>query len=404
LVAESLWIVTPWYPSPSKPFGGAFVRSMALAAAPLVDETTVLHLDEWPLPAGRRVQRRIRADLTNLTRGRSSRPVPQRSAEGEVVRLPIPVVSKSPYALAADHATRVLGDYLDGGSIDADIVHAHVGLPAGLAAVRLAKPGARVIVTEHATFLSKMLARDDGRRAYGEVIERCSAFLCVSQLLRDEVVAAFPEHRDKVHVVPNAVPFEGIPERHEPVRALRRWLYVGSLQERKGVRHLLEAFALCALDDSELRLTFVGGGPQEGTLAARVEQLGLQDVVTFVGPVQPDEIFAYYLDNELLVHPSRYETFGMTVIEAVATGLPVLVTRCGGPEETLGGLDGAAGELVDVGDGPLELVAGFRRLSSAMDRLDLHRARQVLETRYGYPAIEAALRPYYRPDAAPQEV
>jgi glycosyltransferase involved in cell wall biosynthesis len=403
-VPESLCIITPWYPSPSKPFGGAFVRSMALAATPLVDRVTVIHLDEWPLPAGRRVQRQVRGDLTKLTRGRTSRPAPRPSEEGEVVRLPVPVVPKSPYALAAAAATRVLGDYLDGGRLDADIVHAHVGLPAGLAAVRLARPGARVIVTEHATFLSKMLAREDGRRAYGEVLARCSAFLCVSELLRDEVLQAFPEHHQKVHVVPNAVPFEGIPERHEPVRALRRWLYVGSLQERKGVRHLLEAFALCALDDPELRLTFVGGGPQEESLEARVRQLGLDDAVTFVGAVQPDEIFAYYLGHDLLVHPSRYETFGMTVIEAVATGLPVLVTRCGGPEETLGELDGTAGALVDVGEGPVELVAGYRRLAAAIDRLDLHRARQILETRYGYPAIEAALRPHYRPDDAPQEV
>lgn len=401
-MGDSLCILTPWYPSPVKPFGGAFVRSMATATLGLAPDPLIIHLDEWPLPAGPRVQRQVRTDLEALLRSPTARPKPVPADPGRVLRVPVPIVPRSPYALAAEAHTRTLAAALDSGTIDADVIHAHVALPAGLAAVRLARPGARVIVTEHATFLSKVLARDDGRDAYREVLEGCTAFLCVSELLRDEVLETFPQYADKVHVASNAIPFSGIPMRSEPVTELRRWLYVGSLQERKGVRHLLEAFAICHLERPDLTLTLVGGGPQEAELAERVAQLGLTDAVDLRPPVEPDEVFPIYLSHDLLVHPSRYETFGMTIVEAVATGMPVLVTRCGGPEESLAGIESDAGRLVDVGDGPYELVRGFRDLSRGMAELDLAHARAVLEDRYGYPAIARTLRPFYV-DAAPSE-
>jgi glycogen(starch) synthase len=78
----------------------------------------------------------------------------------------------------------------------------------------------------------------------------------------------------------------------------------------------------------------------------------------------------------------------MTVVEAVAAGMPVLVTRCGGPEETLAGIEAAAGELVAVEESDASLVEGYRRLRDRFpDGLDLTRAQQVLNDRYGYPAV-----------------
>jgi glycosyltransferase involved in cell wall biosynthesis len=393
-VAEHLTIVTPWYPSRSKPFGGAFVRSQALALQGHVGGIDVIHLDEWPLPAGARVQSRIREDALRLLRG-PARPRSVARAEGDVLRVPVPVVPRSAYELAAEHAVEALQAVLPTGRIEADVVHAHVGLPAGLAAVRCARPGAKVIVTEHATFLDRMIATPDGRAAYAEVLEGCSAFVAVSQLLRDQLVAEFPDHAGKVVVIPNVVPFERIPVRPRPVESPRRWLYLGSFQERKGVRHLLEAFAVCHLDDPTIELTMVGGGPQQSLLRERVTELGLEGAVRVEGPVGPDEVYDLYHAHDLLVHASRYETFGMTIIEALASGMAVLVTRCGGPEETLAGVEDRAGALVDVGDGVIELVQGYRDLVARFDQLDLPAVREVLAGRYGLESVGTQLRDLY---------
>lgn len=93
-------------------------------------------------------------------------------------------------------------------------------------------------------------------------------------------------------------------------------------------------------------------------------------------------------EHDLLVHPSRYETFGVVIIEALAAGMPVLITRSGGPEQTLAGIEADAGEFVDVEDAPDALVAGFRRLRSRFPAgLDQVRARRVLADRYGYDAV-----------------
>jgi glycogen(starch) synthase len=97
----------------------------------------------------------------------------------------------------------------------------------------------------------------------------------------------------------------------------------------------------------------------------------------------------------VLVHASRRETFGMTVVEAVATGTPVLVARSEGPAETLAGLADRAGVLVEPSTDPAVLVAGFRRLQALFGTLDLPGARAELQNRYGSAAVAAQLHRAY---------
>jgi glycogen(starch) synthase len=149
------------------------------------------------------------------------------------------------------------------------------------------------------------------------------------------------------------------------------------------------------MDRDDLELTLVGGGPMSQYLGERVVQLGLEDRVHLVGPVPPDRVLSYLHSHDLLVHPSRRETFGMTTVEALASGLPVLVTRCGGPEETLRGIEDHAGELIDVGDGVVEIVRGYRDLRTRMKDMDLARAREELQQRFGYQAVARRLGGYY---------
>src|SRR5262249_7296596 len=116
-----------------------------------------------------------------------------------------------------------------------------------------------------------------------------------------------------------------------PVRELRRWLFVGNLVPAKGVPVLLEAFAVAVAEDPGLELTLMGPGNAQA-IRQRAVELGLGSRVSVRGPVDPAAVFEVMHEHDLLVHPSTFETFGMAVVEAVATGMPVLVTRCGGPE------------------------------------------------------------------------
>ncbi|MFG3689987.1 glycosyltransferase family 4 protein [Micromonospora sp. NPDC047740] len=379
-------IVTPWYPTRQRPFLGAFVQAMVEATAPGHDRVRLYHCEEWghrlPPDTSDAVDQGYRELIAHAVH-------PGRTVGGaELVHLPVPLPVTTDYAAIARRHEETLRSVLGGQPIDAPVVHAHVGLPGGWAALRNARPDARVFVTEHATFLDLVLAQPEARAMYDELLQRCAGVFAVGEAVRRPLVEAFPQHADRVGYLPNPISFDQ--QRAAPVTALRRWLFVGGLIPRKGVRWLLEAFASCRARDPELTLTFVGEGELRGQLQQRAEELGVADALTFTGAVPPDRALALMREHDLLVHPSRFETFGMTVVEAVAAGLPVLVTRCGGPEETLAGVEDAAAELVDVEEGSEALIAGYWRLRERFDRLDLAGAQRELAARYSYPAVARA--------------
>ncbi|MEV6629633.1 glycosyltransferase [Actinoplanes sp. NPDC051470] len=379
-------VVTPWYPGADHAFRGAFVRAMVDATGPGTD-MTVYHCEEW----GHRLDGGpIEAAYQSLL-SRTHRPPHAIPTAGgaRLIHTPVPLTVSPGYAAIGRRHAETLSAVLDGKPLPAPVVHAHVGLQGGWGALRNKAPDARLFVTEHATFLGGVLAQPEAKEMYDELLTRCAGFFAVGAAVSDPLIKAFPHHRDKIRLMPNPVSFDV--RRPKPVTDLRRWLYVGSLTERKGVRWVLEAFARCRAEDETLELTLVGDGELRRPLGAKVQELGLTDAVTFLGLQPPDRALDLMREHDLLVHNSRFETFGMTIVEASAAGMPVLVTRCGGPEETLAGIEEDAGEMIDVEEASDALVAGFRRLRDRFpDKIDLGRARHRLESRYGYAATAEA--------------
>jgi L-malate glycosyltransferase len=108
--------------------------------------------------------------------------------------------------------------------------------------------------------------------------------------------------------------------------------YVGRLAEEKGVDTLLEAMAM--LEGEDTRLLVVGEGPARGALTARASELGLGQRVTWAGYVAHDTVPHVYRDMDVLVVPSKTvpswkEQFGRVVIEALASGVPVIASDSG---------------------------------------------------------------------------
>lgn len=141
-----------------------------------------------------------------------------------------------------------------------------------------------------------------------------------------------------------------------------RVLFVGRIQPLKGVDVAIEAFALVAAKTPGARLDIVGGpsGPNGGLeaelLVRRVEELSLTDRVRFRGPVPHHRLADWYRASDVLVVPSRSESFGLVAAEAQACGLPVVATRVGGLAELVE--DGCSGLLVDGWD-PAEHAAAI---------------------------------------------
>lgn len=142
---------------------------------------------------------------------------------------------------------------------------------------------------------------------------------------------------------------------------------------RKNVALLLDAFAKVQARQPELALVAVGDEPSEALLEQR-RSLGLQDSVHFIASLPREELVAYYQSAELFVLSSRQEGLGISILEAIACGLPVVSTDCGGPSSVV--IEGQTGLLV-TNDDPDALAEGILRLLENPGTLDGLRASCV---------------------------
>jgi glycosyltransferase involved in cell wall biosynthesis len=124
-----------------------------------------------------------------------------------------------------------------------------------------------------------------------------------------------------------------------------RILFVGRLVPEKGPMLLLEALAQLPAGSFEARL--VGAGPLQVALAHRIVELGLEHAVSLVGPVGQDQLPAQYAWADAFCLPSFAEGLPVVLMEAMATGLPVVSTRIAGIPELV--QDGVCGLLVPAG-------------------------------------------------------
>lgn len=111
------------------------------------------------------------------------------------------------------------------------------------------------------------------------------------------------------------------------------FISVGSLFPIKGFDLLIDAFYKSGLSKKNCKLTIIGGGQEQVKLQSQIERLSLQNDVFLVGRKTKKEIVSYLQNSNVFVLSSHSETFSVVCIEAMALGLPVIATACGGPEE-----------------------------------------------------------------------
>lgn len=111
------------------------------------------------------------------------------------------------------------------------------------------------------------------------------------------------------------------------------FIAIGSLIKRKGFDILIDAFHKTDLASKNCKLIIIGGGNELSNLQNQINRLSLKDSVTLVGRRNKHEIISYLKKSNAFVLSSHVETFSVVCIEAMALGIPVIATACGGPEE-----------------------------------------------------------------------
>ncbi len=254
-----------------------------------------------------------------------------------------------------------------------DVIHSHYWL-SGLAAMELSRRwGAPWVHTSHTLAKIKELHRGPAQehetelrlRSEDLVLRSADAVVVANEVERREVVREYGVDPARLHIVPCGV--DACSFRPDATDAARERLglapherivlYVGRLEPLKGVDVLLRAASALRHRVPDLRVLIVGGSQdaEDPATAAELRRLraivgeeGIGEVVEFLGPMPHEWLPDLYRAADVCAVPSYYESCGLTALEALACGTPVVASRTGGLSVTVS--DGVNGYLVRPGD------------------------------------------------------
>lgn len=305
-----------------------------------------------------------------------------------------------------------------------ELIHVHVGYPAGIIAYLFTRSH-RIpyVITEHMSYLKDYVEKWQHRILLRPAFEQAARVLPVSSSLAEQIKGFGWEV--KLQPVPNVVDTDRfmcgesnssissdsglmlktrgkLDSDPSAFKDKFNLLFVGNMEETqvKGLQFLLPAFSKALeefsgkpqkLQGKKLHLHCVGDGSKRPDYEKLAEDLGVKDSCTFYGRVSPDHMPEYYQLADLLVVSSLKETFGCVLIEAMASGKPVVATACGGPQDIL---QPEVGVLVEPGSTE-ELVRGIKQVISTLESYNPEVIRRYAEDNYSPQAIAKTLAAIY---------
>ena len=219
-----------------------------------------------------------------------------------------------------------------------DVIHAHDWLTyfAGIAAKRVS--GKPLVVHMHATEFDRS-GENINRRVYAiekAGMQAADRVIAVSNLTRNIVIEKYGIPASKVVTVHNAVRFAGGPCKM-PERGVKDKIvtFLGRITYQKGPDYFVEAAAKVLQRVSDVRFVMAGSGDLMNHVVRRVAQLGIADRFHFTGFLKGGEVQRMFRLSDVYVMPSVSEPFGISPLEAMRSGVPVIISRQSGVAEVL---------------------------------------------------------------------
>ena len=270
-----------------------------------------------------------------------------------------------------------------------DIIHSHLSYPAGfLGTIIQKREEIPCILTEH-TWIKKYFRSTIHKLSVLYTLKHCSCLVAVSRALGDDINRY---SKRQVHVVPNVIDMKkfSLPDPGKLENKLNIGILGGMGNYRKGVDILIKAVSL--LKDMDLTVHIGGDGKYLSTFKDLAKELDAAGKCLFYGEIKPESINDFYSKLDFYVLPSRDETFGVVVVEAMACGLPVIATRCGGPEEII---TKETGVLIEK-ENPEELAKAIRSVAGNLGSYNREAIRNYVLGKYSQDRFAASLSEVYQ--------
>lgn len=313
--------ITSWYPTPESPVNGTFVREHAKAVS-LYNEVVVLHLDEYS------------QKVKGLYGFQEKEIEGIRTIRLNYRRFPVPFIKQCAYFNYICTAILAFRKIVKSG-FKPDIIHANVytsGVPAVIIGKIFKVP---VLITEHfSAFPRQILSKGEIKKAKF-AFERAQYVLPVSKSLQEAI--EFYGIKAKFEVMPNVVDTNIFHPDNQLKKEnnIKKILLVALLEPNKGIPYLFQALHLLNLKRNDFFLDIIGDGPNRAEYEKLATELNIANKICFYGIKTKQEIAGFMRQSDFFVLPSLHETFGVVLIEALASGVPVIATNIGGPNEII---------------------------------------------------------------------
>lgn len=227
-----------------------------------------------------------------------------------------------------------------------DIIHAHNFLYAGVISEYIKeKYGINYIITEHSSTFARYKFSTNSIHAIQRIAKNASSVTAVSS----NFINLLEKYTNsKIGILPNLVN-EYFFEKDFLIKSndFFTFLHVGSLDKNKNQELIIKSFKKIALLNNKVRLKIVGNGSMIKYLESLVSNLNIKKQVDFLYRISPERVRHEMMNASCFILSSNYETFGVVLIEALACGLPLISTKCGGPEDIINRKNGV---LVEIGN------------------------------------------------------
>ena len=260
-----------------------------------------------------------------------------------------------------------------------DIIHCHLSYPAGFLGTIIQKiQKIPCVITEH-SWIRKHFRSPVHKMCVLYAIRNCALIVAVSKALKSDI-RRFTDNQ--IMVVSNVIDADKftITQKLKSNR-INLGILGGMSTNRKGIDILLKAIAL--LPGKDIHLHIGGDGILLDHYKKSAFELGISGNCSFYGQILPDRVTEFYSLLDIYVLASRDETFGVVVIEAMASGLPVIATKCGGPEEIVLPENG----ILIENENEKEMADAISYMSENLESYDKIAIKKYAEEKFGQKAF-----------------